>query len=500
MCTIGYLKDRNIIFKNRDKSFSIQEELVVNDNILASRTVGDTYFSWGINQYGCGFVSAAINNSRWMDLLYEGKDQEAADFLKADLEGLSNPMQVVSDLLPSIRSADEWVKALMDRPDRWRGYQFIAVDQDKAHIVEIFGDHCEVRPANDRTVLTNHYSVIDHGPKKYEDYPSTYRRYDYANERIQKLDTVDQVLETMNPTNEADKTAIWRSGTFNTVSSSVIDIAQAQAFYATESEQSYHRVKMVSENLDEIKVASDGSRFEMSRYIDLDLYHEVERSHPYYVEMIDEICEKIKAVCDPSKKYRVLEFGAGTGIFTEKLIEMPFLEITALDKDLMCCKMLEKYLRGKGNCRVVQGDASTWGDTEPFDIIVSTFAHDHIHYDLGAALASNIYKNLAPGGHYFMGGEILPFYSTEEERKEALNTYHGFIVSKSLREGNYRLAQIEINALESGVGMVGDFKRHEDLFEKEMAAGDLKQESKTKMGPSHLDDVGGVYVYGYTRP
>ena len=48
--------------------------------------------------------------------------------------------------------------------------------------------------------------------------------------------------------------------------------------------------------------------------------------------------------------------------------------------------------------------------------------------------------------------------------------------------------------------MVGDFKRHEDLFEKEMAAGDLKQESKTKMGPTHLDDVGGVYVYGYTRP
>ena len=433
MCTIGYLKDLNVLFKNRDKSFSIDEELVVNSNILASRTVGDTYFSWGMNQFGCGFVSAAINNSRWMDLLYEDKPEAAADFLKADLEGLDNPMQVVSDLLPSVRSADEWIKALMDRNQLWRGYQFIAVDREKAYIVEVFKDHCEVRPAKDRTILTNHYQVIDHGPKTYEDYPSTYRRYDYAYERIAGLGTIDQVLQTMNPADSDDKKAIWRDGTFSTVSSSVIAIDQSQVFYSTKSAQDYHQVKMLSENLSEVKVATDGSRFEMSRYIDLELYHDVERSHPYYLEMVEDICQKIKAACDPNKKYRVLEFGAGTGIFTEKLIEMPFLELTALDMDLMCCKMLDRFLRGKGEYRTVQGDAATWVDDEPFDIIVSTFAHDHIHYDLGTKLASNIYKNLKPGGHYFMGGEILPLYTTEEERKDALDTYHGFIVSKSLR-------------------------------------------------------------------
>ena len=39
--------------------------------------------------------------------------------------------------------------------------------------------------------------------------------------------------------------------------------------------------------------------FEMSRYIDLDLYHAVERSHPYYEEMITEILKEIRNVNTP---------------------------------------------------------------------------------------------------------------------------------------------------------------------------------------------------------
>ena len=48
--------------------------------------------------------------------------------------------------------------------------------------------------------------------------------------------------------------------------------------------------------------------------------------------------------------------------------------------------------------------------------------------------------------------------------------------------------------------MIGDFKRHEALFEQEMTAGDLRLSDKSKMGPVDRDDVGGVYVYAYTRP
>ena len=61
-----------------------------------------------------------------------------------------------------------------------------------------------------------------------------------------------------------------------------------------------------------------------------------------------------------------------------------------------------------------------------------------------------------------------------------------------------QLAKIEIDALESGVNMVGDFKRHEAMFETEMiATGEFKLLSKKKIGPLDLNNVGGVFVYVY---
>jgi hypothetical protein len=74
------------------------------------------------------------------------------------------------------------------------------------------------------------------------------------------------------------------------------------------------------------------------------------------------------------------------------------------------------------------------------------------------------------------------------------------IVEEALRRGHYQLAQIEINALESGVNMIGDFKRHEDVFELEMCEGGMELASKNKVGPSEPTDVGGVFVYTYVKP
>jgi hypothetical protein len=47
--------------------------------------------------------------------------------------------------------------------------------------------------------------------------------------------------------------------------------------------------------------------------------------------------------------------------------------------------------------------------------------------------------------------------------------------------------------------MIGDFKRHEEVFELEMSEGGMKLVSKTKVGPSEPTDVGGVFVYTYIK-
>ena len=235
--------------------------------------------------------------------------------------------------------------------------------------------------------------------------------------------------------------------------------------------------------------------FEMSRYIDLDLYHAVERSHPYYEEMITEILKEIRNIsAQLNRKLKILEIGAGTGILTQELVNLDVGSVDALEIDQNCLDVLEKHICGSVNC--ILGDAVEYSD-EPYDLVVSTFAHDHIHYDRATSLVENIRRNLKMGGVYLMGGELLPKFETSEERNESLYKYHGFIVDKAIRDGNYTLAQIEINAIKSGIEWIGDFKRHESQYEKEMLTGNFQLNWKRKMGPLHLETVGGVFVYNH---
>lgn len=235
--------------------------------------------------------------------------------------------------------------------------------------------------------------------------------------------------------------------------------------------------------------------FEMSRYINLDLYHAVERSHPFYVEMIEEIRAQIAQRFTGNEPVRVLEFGAGTGLATEELVKHSNLRIDALDFDSECCNLLRQHMGSAVN--VIQGDAVTYSREGEYDLVVSVFAHDHIVYEKGPTLAANIRRNLRKGGIYIMGGEILPVFSNDDDRVGALHDYHGYIIDKALRGRHFQLAQIEIDALQSGIDKIGDFKRHENMFEAEMISADFILRQKKKMGPLERDNVGGVYVYAY---
>lgn len=237
--------------------------------------------------------------------------------------------------------------------------------------------------------------------------------------------------------------------------------------------------------------------FEMSRYIDLNLYHEVEQSHPFYREMIANICEQIEKHRSPDKMLRILEIGAGTGLLTGELLKLPFTDVHAVEIDGECFNILNNQFQSD-RFHAIEDNAVTYCRERFFDVVVSSFAHDHIHYKDGLTFAENIKGNLKEGGVYIMGGEFLPFYQTSEERIESLYKYHCFIVEKTLRERNFRVAQIEINALESGIEMIGDFKRHVSLFEQEMSNGGLQLRKKKKIGPLDREDVGGVFVYVYS--
>ena len=232
---------------------------------------------------------------------------------------------------------------------------------------------------------------------------------------------------------------------------------------------------------------------EMSKYIDVQAYHAAEKTHPFYIEMIEEIHNQIKAATKNTRSAHILELGAGTGLLTQELIlKHPHHQISALEYDWKIHQLLSKHVEGKANC--ICGDAVNYVAEHPFDILVSSFAHDHIHFDRRFDFAKNIRKNLKRGGRYIMGMEILPYFNSEPERLKSLYTYHLFIINKALKERHFEVAKLEIDALRSGADKIGDFKRHEEMFEDEMSNG-FKLLEKKKIGPTDINNVGGVFVY-----
>lgn len=223
MCTIGYLPDLGLVFKNRDKSDETDEETVREGPVLAMRTVGADYYSCGLNRAGCAFVSAAINSPRWMEHLYRGEASQAAAFLAAENEWLSNPARVVSAGLRACRSAKEILDRLRADESPWRGYNIIIADGAGAWLAELRGRDMEARPLTGRTAATNHFRKIKYGPTK-DDYPSTHRRLAYAQRKIAAAGSLDDVFAMLRPRDPEDAKAIWRTGIFSTISSVVIDL------------------------------------------------------------------------------------------------------------------------------------------------------------------------------------------------------------------------------------------------------------------------------------
>ena len=73
MCTLFSSLELGLLAKNRDKNEPTDEEIVEDENIIAVRTKDSDYFSLGLNRFGCGFISAAVNSPAWTPLAENGK-------------------------------------------------------------------------------------------------------------------------------------------------------------------------------------------------------------------------------------------------------------------------------------------------------------------------------------------------------------------------------------------------------------------------------------------
>lgn len=224
ICTVVYHRDWNFLCKNRDKTRATAEEVVQTPSVLAVRTVGADYYSLAINQFGCAFVSTAVNSVSWTQAILAGRTEEAETIFKTENEGLVSPTFVISELMSQTHQVGELLDVLLSGKFKWMGYNVVLADTRQACAVETHRDHVYVRRLEDRDVVTNHFQYLDHGPQKHDDYPSSFERLDYAKNALMATKSVRDVLEVMNPIDEDERQKVWRTGKFVTVSSSVIDI------------------------------------------------------------------------------------------------------------------------------------------------------------------------------------------------------------------------------------------------------------------------------------
>ncbi|MGK7955998.1 MAG: methyltransferase domain-containing protein [Crocosphaera sp.] len=254
---------------------------------------------------------------------------------------------------------------------------------------------------------------------------------------------------------------------------------------------------------------------EMSLYINVFDYNDHEKEHAYYVEMTErmiEICQENHQK-GKQKSIEILDMGAGTGIFTMSLaneIANKLMKLDAIEYDWHCYKILNIKTRQFAESHpeievmVHHEDSRTYDPPGEFDYIFSAFADHHIKKEDKEIYFENVKKNLKKGGLMIVGDEFLREYDPEnlEEAEQALRDYHNHIISIARSQNCNDLAELEKQALKSGLlGLqgtgeedFGDFKLSCSQYEQFLreAGFEFKRE---KIGPTSIDSIGGVYVY-----
>jgi hypothetical protein len=244
MCTVFYLKNSGLLSKNRDKEKAEVEEVVQTDEMIAVRTQGASYYSLGINRHGCAFVSTAVNSPAWTAAIESRRLQKASQIMAAETSGRVGPTSVLSELLPTVESVNEWLEAIDKSNFKWRGYNLIMVDPKIAVHVEAFDGQISLARMEERYICTNHFRSLNWGPKKPSEYQNSFDRFIYAQEKIPLIQNHDDLFGTIAPDEPKDRKRIWRNDSFQTISSTVIDLNAKALHRCTSEERIFKRVSL----------------------------------------------------------------------------------------------------------------------------------------------------------------------------------------------------------------------------------------------------------------
>jgi tRNA (cmo5U34)-methyltransferase len=112
----------------------------------------------------------------------------------------------------------------------------------------------------------------------------------------------------------------------------------------------------------------------------------------------------------PTRRFRVLELGVGTGTLTARLLaRYPHAELVGVDLSRrMIALGRAKVRRYRDRVTLLQGDLADYPDDQRYDAVVSSLAIHHLSDAAKWKLFRKVRKSLARGGYFGDADDHLP--------------------------------------------------------------------------------------------
>ncbi|MDA3853716.1 MAG: class I SAM-dependent methyltransferase [Bacteroidales bacterium] len=109
-----------------------------------------------------------------------------------------------------------------------------------------------------------------------------------------------------------------------------------------------------------------------------------------------------------SPRPKVLDLGAGTGLFSQKVLELyPHAEIELVDLSDKMLEVAHQRFAGLENITITQADYTQIAPGEKYDAIISSLSIHHLKDESKQQLYKNIYHWLKPQGIFINADQVL---------------------------------------------------------------------------------------------
>lgn len=189
--------------------------------------------------------------------------------------------------------------------------------------------------------------------------------------------------------------------------------------------------------------------FTYSQIINSADYNRIMSSEHLYISAADMfIADLIEQYVKENDCREIVDLGCGPGRIISLIRKAAGqARLTGVEADAVFANYAREQVRSE-NIDIAIADVVTYQHSKPVDIFYSQGFHHHMPKGPKTlAYLSNIFKQLKEGGLYILSDEVLPDYTTPEEREERVIVWYSHIIAHALLHGYQYLAQEEAKTL-----------------------------------------------------